>query len=152
MKQIYILGLILFNLNIFSQNISTLYGTTEGYSGDGGLATSAQLDGNCYMVFDDNGNLYIAEADNHIIRKIDNSGIITTIAGTGIAGSSGDGGLATSAQLNSPYGITFDTDGNLFFTEIFNHTIRKIDNSGIITTIAGTGVAGYSGDGGLATS
>jgi len=151
MKKIYILAIMLISLNSFSQNISTLYGTTWGYSGDGGLASVAQLNGNCNMVFDDNGNLYITDANNNMIRKIDNSGIITTIAGTGVAGYSGDGGLATAAQLNGPYDIAIDANGNLFFTG-FNYVIRKIDNSGIITTIAGTGVAGYSGDGGLATS
>ncbi|MEQ9205528.1 MAG: YDG domain-containing protein, partial [Cyclobacteriaceae bacterium] len=135
-----------------SQNISTLYGTTVGYSGDGNLATNAKIDGPTDLVYDTSGNLFFVDGRNNVVRKIDTNGIITTIAGNGTQGYSGDGGLATSAQLNAPYGITFDTNDNLFISEIGNHTIRKIDSNGIITTIAGNGTPGYSGDGGLATS
>ncbi|WP_115812916.1 NHL domain-containing protein, partial [Winogradskyella pacifica] len=133
--------------------ITTIAGTgVAGYSGDGGLATSAQLNDIRAVAFNSLGEMYITDGANHVIRKIDNSGFISTVYGNNTQGYSGDGGLATSAQLNYPRDLIFDNNDNLYFSSASNHTIRKIDNSGIITTIAGTGVAGYSGDGGLATS
>jgi len=132
--------------------ISTVAGTGAwGYSGDGGAATDAQLYAPRGVAVDSSGNLYIADFDNHRIRKVTSSGIISTMAGTGAFGYSGDGGAATSAQLDSPTGIAVDSSGNLYIADLFNHRIRKV-TSGIISTVAGTGAQGYSGDGGAATS
>ena len=96
----------------------------------------------------------MADTDNHCIRRVDGStGIIATVAGTGNAGYFGDGGLATSANLNKPSGVGVDTAGNIYFSDTENHRIRMVDaSSGIIATVAGTGNAGYFGDSGLATS
>lgn len=133
--------------------ISTVAGDgTIGSGGDGGSATSAQLNYPPSICVDASGNIYISDQANNRIRKVNTSGIISTIAGTGVAGFSGDGGLATSAQINYPYGITVDASGNIFFADFSNARVRKINTSGIITTIAGTGVTGNSGDGGPATS
>ena len=132
--------------------ITTLAGTGVGvFSGDGALATNAELSSPIGIAVD-SGNVYISDNNNHRIRKIDSSGIIRTIAGTGTGGFSGDGELATNANLGSPRGITVDSSGNLYIADIGNRRIRKVDSSGIITTVAGTGVYGYSGDGGLATN
>ena len=127
---------------------------TQGYSGDGGPATSAQLYGPAGVALDRVGNLYITEFNNYRIRKVNaGTGIITTVAGNGTGGYGGDGGPATSARLLQPYGITVDDSGNIFFDDGGNNRVRKIAaNTGIITTIAGNGTGGYSGDGGLATS
>jgi hypothetical protein len=132
--------------------INTIAGSSVyGYSGDGGPATAAGLRNPYDLCLDGIGNMYIADYSNHCVRKIDAFGIITTFAGTGIAGYSGDGGPATIALLNHPVGITADTHGNIYIAELDNNVIRKITPSGIISTIAGTGIAGYSGDGGPAT-
>lgn len=122
----------------------------HGYSGDGGPAVDARLHLPVDIAVDKNGNLFIAELGNHIIRKIDVNGIISTFAGTGVAGYSGDGGPATSALLYRPFGVAVDTAGNVYIAEDSNHVIRKVDPGGIISTIAGRGVKGYSGDGGPA--
>ncbi|RKP54029.1 hypothetical protein D7Z26_11610 [Cohnella endophytica] len=137
-----------------SDIISTVAGNgSGGYSGDGGAATSAQLRVPWAVAIDSSGNLYIADAANHRIRKVDKStGNISTVAGNGSFGYSGDGGLATSAQLNGPRGVAIDSDGNLYIADTGNHRIRKVDPSGIVSTLVGNGVAGYSGDGGAATS
>jgi hypothetical protein len=133
--------------------ISTFAGTdTADYSGDGGPATSAKLNQPVGVAIDSIGNIYIADYLNNVVRKVNTSGIISTIAGNNIADYSGDGGLATSAELNLPFDITIDETGNIYFTELNNHIVRKVNTSGIISTIAGTGTAGYSGDGGPATS
>ncbi len=125
--------------------------------GDGGPATAAQIIGPIGIAFDTSGNLYICDLGNSRIRKVNTAGIISTIAGTGVAGFSGDGGPATSAQLNYPCGLAIDNSGNLYITEEANQRVRKIDASGTITTIAGSGPTGlgvgtFSGDGGAATS
>jgi sugar lactone lactonase YvrE len=154
MKQLYIFIIatfLIFSTKSFAQNISTLYGTTEGYSGDGNLAVNAQFDGPTDLTYDTNGNLFFVDGQNSVVRKIDTNGIISTIAGNGTPGYSGDGGLATEAQLYVPYGIVFDSNNNLYISEIGNNVIRKIDANGIISTIAGNGIQGYFGDGGLAT-
>ncbi len=136
-----------------AQTIITIAGNgTQGYSGDGGSAISAKLDHPEGVAIDVAGNLYIADLSNHVIRKVNTSGIISTFAGTGTAGYSGDGGPATSAKLFSPRGVAIDAAGNLYIAELINHVIRKINTSGIISTFAGTSTAGYSGDGGPATS
>jgi len=108
MKQLYIFFIatfLIFSTKSYAQNISTLYGTTEGYSGDGDLASNAQLNGPTDLVYDTNGNLFFVDGQNSVVRKIDTNGIISTIAGNGIPGYSGDGGPATDAQLYVPYGI-----------------------------------------------
>ena len=124
-------------INVQSQTFTTVAGTfTTGYSGDGGQATSAQINGVGGMAFDQSGNLYFSDRGNHVIRKINTAGIISTIAGNGTAGSSGDGGAATSAKLNSPENIAIDATGNLYIKEPQNGKIRKVDLSGNISTYA----------------
>ena len=133
--------------------ITTFAGTgVAGSSGDGGAATSAQLHGPTGVTVDNNGNLYIVDPNNRKIRMVTSTGIMTTFAGTGVAGSSGDGGKATSAQLNGPSGVGTDSSGNLYIVDNGNQKIRMVNNVGIITTFAGTGTLGFSGDGGSATS
>jgi Bacterial Ig-like domain (group 3)/RTX calcium-binding nonapeptide repeat (4 copies)/NHL repeat len=123
-----------------------------GYSGDGGPATAALLNFPFSIAVDAAGDLFIVDLDNDVIREVDSQGIITTIAGNGTSGYSGDGGLATAAQLFRPSGIAVDGAGDLFIADGLSHVVRKVDAQGIITTIAGDGTAGYSGDGGPATS
>lgn len=131
--------------------ITTVVGTgIKGYSGDGGLAKNAELYYPVGLHFDNFDNLYIADDGNHVIRKVSPSGIISTIAGNGTSGFSGDGGIATDAQLNLPTGVTTDQFGNVYIADYFNHRIRKVNTSGIISTIAGNGFLGYSGDAGAA--
>ncbi len=108
----------------------------QGYSGDGGVATLAALNNPYGIAVDDSGNVYIADTDNNRIRKVDSSGIITTVAGNGTAGYSGDGGLATSAELNYPYGVAVDNLGNIYIGDQSNYCMRKVNTNGIITTIA----------------
>ncbi len=138
--------------------ISTFAGNhslSGGYSGDNGAATAAQINSAYYIAADAAGNVYIADNGNSVIRKVNTSGIITTIAGNyAMPGHcNGDGGLATAASLGDPYGITVDGGGNIYFADLFCSVIRKISPSGIITTIAGNYSLGmgYSGDGGQAT-
>jgi uncharacterized protein (TIGR03437 family) len=131
--------------------ITTVAGTaTAGYSGDNGPATAASLSFPTSVVVDTAGNLYIADAGNFVIRKIDTHGIITTFAGTGSEGFSGDGGPAVNAQLDEVNGLAFDAAGNLYLADSGNQRIRKIASDGAISTIAGTGVAGFTGGGGPA--
>ena len=124
-----------------------------GYSGDGGAATAAQLNSPYGVTADDAGNLYIADWGNRRIRRVDaSSGNISTVAGTGVFGGDGDGGAATAAQLNFPAGAAVDSEGNLYIADMRNQRIRKVDTAGVITTVAGNGTRGYSGDGGAATA
>lgn len=133
--------------------ISTYAGTgISGFSGDGGPASAAQLSFPTGLVFDSAGNLIIADQGNNRIRRIDPKGIITTIAGTGVAGYSGDGGPALQATFTNPYAVVFDKAGNLYITDILNYVVRIVNTAGIINTFAGNHTAGYSGDGGPATS
>ncbi|HTI33388.1 MAG TPA: NHL repeat-containing protein, partial [Miltoncostaea sp.] len=133
--------------------ISTYAGTgTAGFSGDGGQATAAQLDEAVDVALDGAGNLYIADRGNHRVRRVTPQGVITTIAGTGNNAFSGDGGPATSAELNNPVGVTVDAAGNVYIADELNHRVRRIDGNGVITTFAGTGVAGSTGDGGPAAA
>jgi sugar lactone lactonase YvrE len=133
--------------------ITTVAGNgSYGYSGDGGQATSASLAGPSGVAVDASGNLFIADTYNNVIRKVDNNGIITTVAGNGINGYSGDGGQATSASLVQPSGVAVDASGDLFIADTWNNRIREVNPDGIITTVAGNGSFNYSGDGGQATS
>ncbi len=135
----------------FAQIISTIAGRdTVGYAGDGIPASSAILNNSHGICIDNIGNIFFA--DGARIRKIDTSGIITTIAGTGVAGYAGDGGNATGALINSPGGIAIDGAGNVLFVDCNNNRIRKINTSGIISTFAGNGTSTFSGDGGMATA
>jgi trimeric autotransporter adhesin len=124
---------------------------TEGYSGDGGQATVAELAHPSGIAADASGNVYISDAQNWRVRKVNTSGIISTYAGINYAGYSGDGGPASAAELSFPYGLVFDGSGNLYIADNANNRIRKVNSAGIITTIAGNGTYGYSGDGGPAT-
>jgi hypothetical protein len=133
--------------------ISTIAGNgTVGWDGDGGLATSAQLNNPQGVAVDAAGNLYIADYSNNRIRKVNTAGIISTIAGTGGIGFSGDGGLATAAEILNPQSVWIDAAGNIFFSDYGNDRIRKISTNGIINTMVGTGTLGFSGDGGAATA
>jgi YVTN family beta-propeller protein len=133
--------------------ITTLAGTgVYGYSGDGGPATGAALRGPEGIAFDAIGNLYFSEVSNNIVRKVTPSGIISTYAGTGVAGFSGDGGPATAATMNFPRGIGFDVSGNLYIADANNQRVRIVTSAGTINTFAGTGRGGCTGDGGLATA
>jgi sugar lactone lactonase YvrE len=139
-------------VNALTGTITTFAGTSLGFSGDGGLATNAQLNWPRQIAIDVTGNLYIADYANRRIRKVDTSGIITTVAGTGILGDSGDGGPATNARFTHPYSVAVDSSGNLFVVDYSANRVRKINYAtGIITTVAGNGTAGYSGDGFAAT-
>jgi sugar lactone lactonase YvrE len=131
--------------------ISTYAGNgTAGFSGDGGAATSAELSGPLGIAFDNAGNLYIADSGNERVRRVTPLGIISTIAGNGTPGYNGDGVAATGAELNNPNGIVADTSGNIYIGDYFNNRVREVNTAGIISTVAGNGTGGYSGDGGLA--
>lgn len=132
--------------------VSTVAGTgTLGYSGDGGAASAATLALPGAVAYDKNGNLYLADTNNHVVREITPGGTITTITGTGIEGFAGDGGAATAAQLDTPTGVAVDASGNLYIADSHNHRIREV-SGGTIVTIAGTGTPGYAGDGAAATA
>ena len=131
--------------------MTRIAGTGErGFGGDGGPATDASLAMPYDLRFDSRGNLYIADFGNHRIRRVTPDGMIETAAGTGEAGYSGDGAPATAARLNGPYGAFVDAADRLLIADSFNHVIRRVDEDGVITTIAGAGAAGYAGDGGPA--
>jgi hypothetical protein len=140
--------------------ISTSTGiTTAGYSGDHGLNNYAQLNNPndvAYVKLNHESTIdhfyIIADLNNHRIRKVDKDGVITTIAGTGIAGYNGDGGLAVNAKINYPVSVAIDSLGNVYFSDQSNRRIRKIDTNGIISTVAGTGVNGYNGENIMATT
>ena len=134
--------------------ITTYAGTgTAGYTGDGGLAVAARLSTPQGLHLTSTGDLYVADSGNNVIRKIAAlTGVITTIAGTGTAGFTGDGGPATSARLDSPEAVHLAPTGDIYISDTGNHAVRRIlAATGILTTIAGTGAAGYAGDGGPAT-
>ena len=130
--------------------ITTVAGTGErGYSGDGGPATDAQLNEPYEVRFDEAGDLYFVDMRAAVIRKVDmESGTISTIAGTGEPGFSGDGGAATDAQFNQPHSLAFDAEGDIYVADIGNHRIRRVDmTTGIISTFSGTGEASTASDG-----
>ena len=127
-------------------------GVDQGaFAGDGGPASKARLSEPVGLVFDGKGNLYVADRDNHAIRKISPDGVISTVAGDGSPGFSGDGGPATKAKLDQPEAFAFDAQGNIYFSDSANNRVRRIDTHGVITTVAGTGESGFAGDGGPAT-
>jgi hypothetical protein len=134
-------------------NVSTLAGTgVAGYSGDGGPATAAQLNfvhGAAQLT---DGSFVLADTINSVIRKVSTSGVISTVVGDGNAGYSGDGGPAASAEINNPRGLAAMPDGGFVFPDSNNHRVRRVWPNGTITTVAGTGVQGFAGDGGPATS
>jgi DNA-binding beta-propeller fold protein YncE len=120
----------------------------------GGPATSTGISQPFGICTGPDGALYVCEVGSHVVRRVDlQSGILTTVAGCGRKGYSGDGGVATSAELNEPYEVRFDSQGNMLFVEMQNHLVRKVDaKTGIISTLIGSGTAGFSGDGGPATA
>jgi sugar lactone lactonase YvrE len=133
--------------------ITTVAGNGErGFSGDGGPATSGSLNFPCGVALGAAGNMYIADYYNNRTREVSTSGTINTVAGTGAPQFYGDGGPATSASLHGPKGVALDGAGNLYIADYFNNRIRKVGLSGIISTVAGNGTQGFSGDGGPATS
>lgn len=133
--------------------ISTIAGTVNaGYNGDGIPASTAWLLAPSALAIDNVGNLYIADYGNDRIRKINQAGIISTVAGNGISGFSGDGGPATSAKLYRPRGVAVDAVGNIYICDRLNQRIRRVDPSGIISTLAGNGLTGFGGDGGNSTN
>lgn len=122
------------------------------YGGDGGPALNAQFYAPADVAIDGSGNVYIADSENNLVRRVDTSGIITTLAGTGTCGSSGDGGSALKAMLCLPQGLATDGAGNVYIAESHGSRIRKVSPNGTISTVAGNGVTGFSGDGGQATA
>ena len=145
------------SVSLYAQTITTVAGGATGhggYWGDGGPATAAQIGVFGGLAIDDSGNIYIADANNERIRKVDaTTGIINTIAGTGIAGYNGDNIPATSVQFNYPTAVCLDKENNIYIGDAYNYRIRKIDAvTGIITTFAGNGINGFYGDNGPATA
>lgn len=133
-------------------NMTRFAGTGEsGFSGDGGKAIKAQLKSPANLAFDRKGNLYITDRNNHRVRKVDTRGVITTVAGNGVAGFSGDGGKATEAQLSLPSGVVVDDKNNIYISDRSNDRVRVVSNKGIITTFAGNGIDDFKGDSGPAT-
>ncbi len=141
-------------LKVSASGITSLFAGTggPGFNADGIPATNSMLNRPTGLCVDKEGNVYIADNNNYRIRKVDTFGIMTTIAGNGIVGYAGDGGLAVNANLNSPYDVHADTTGNIYIADRLNNVIRKINTAGIISTVAGSFSPGFSGDGGSATS
>ncbi len=136
-----------------SWTVSVVAGTGEaGYSGDGAPAIQARLNNPFDLAFSPDGGLVFSDTFNHVLRRIDAvTGVISTIAGTGEKGFSGDGGMATGARLNEPYGVVVDRAGRVFFADRLNGRVRVVGADGVISTLAGDGSGVSSGDGGLAT-
>lgn len=146
--------LLLTYSQLSAAEVITVAGTGENkHFGDGGLAPKAGVGGPFGVVIGPDGALYICETTTHVVRRVDpKTNIITTVAGTGVNGYSGDDGPATKAKLNEPYEVRFDSAGNMFFVEMKNHIVRRVDTkTGIISTVAGTGKQGFSGDDGDAS-
>ena len=150
MRMLWTIGLVALTALAGSGGIDTVAGTGgRGYSGDGGPAIKAKLDQPFHCEYDPVGRILIAEAGNHCIRSIDlGNEAIKTIAGTGKKGYSGDGGPANQATFNEPYAVVISLQGDLYIADRLNAVIRKVNSKGIVTTVAGTGTKGYSGDGG----
>src|SRR5258708_12710511 len=146
----FIAFLIPLLLSAAPKTVSTIAGTgVAGFSGDGGPAIAGQTNNPYGSVIGPDGGLYFCEVGNHRVRRLDlKKHQLSTVAGTGTKGYSGDGGPALAASLNEPYEVRFDRSGNMFFAEMQNHVVRRVDaKSRIITTVAGTGTAGLAGDG-----
>ncbi len=137
-----------------AQTITTIAGNgVPAFAGDNAQATAASLNGLQGVAVDTNGNVYIADTQNHRVRRVASNGVITTFAGTGVQGFSGDNGPATAAQLGLPTGVTVDSAGNLYISDVGNSRVRRVAaGTGIITTVAGNGTNGFSGDNGPATA
>ena len=138
---------------VSAATVRTLAGTGQsGHSGDGGPGVKAQVANPYGLTVGPDGALYVCEIDTHRIRRLDlKTGIISTVAGTGEMGYSGDGGPALQAKLNQPYEVRFDSAGNMYFVEMRNHLVRRVDaKTRVISTVAGTGEPGFAGDGGPA--
>ncbi len=146
----FLIILLLFRLTCQAATIETFAGSGKaGYQGDGKEAIHAELNQPFGVTVGPDGNVYFCDTNNHVIRKILENGIIETIIGTGEQGYTGDGGPATDATLNEPYEIRFHPNGDLYWVERMNHIVRKKDHAtGKVTTLAGTGIPGFSGDGG----
>jgi len=149
-----VLSFATISIPLSDHTMTTIAGTgAAGYAGDGGPATKALLNEPAHCSFGPKGEMYIADTGNHCIRMIGKNGRITTVAGCGKKGYSGDGGKATEATFNEPYGVVVDPQSNLYIVDRLNACVRRVDGkSGIITTLAGTGKPGYSGDGGPASN
>lgn len=147
--------LVVVTLAVASESIASEVVTVAGtgkkeYSGDGGLAREAGAGEPYGLTIGPDGSLYFCDIAFHVIRRVDHEGRISTVAGSGKKGYAGDGGPATQALLNEPYEIKFDTDGSMYFVEMVNNLVRKVEKTGVISTVAGTGKPGFSGDGGPA--
>ncbi len=133
--------------------IATIAGNgAKAFGGDGGSALEASLNAPTMVAFAPDGSYYIADFENERVRRVDSDGLITTVAGNGVAAFGGDGGLAVDASLHDPTGVAVDSAGNLYIADAFNDRIRKVDLDGVISTFAGSGVGGFGGDGGAATA
>jgi streptogramin lyase len=147
--------MLILSLSAVAGGVATVTGNgSDGYSGDNGIATSAAVSQPFGIAIGPGKALYVCEVGSHVIRRVDAAtGIITTVAGNGTKGYSGNGGPAIQAKLNEPYEVRFDEDGNMFFVEMQNHVVRRVDaKSGTITLVAGSGAQGFSGDGGPASA
>lgn len=152
MRLLLVLLPALFATTAAGQTVSTFAGTgSRGFRGDGGPANQAQLNNPFAVARGPDGYIYICDVDNHRIRRVAKDGTISTFAGNGKKAYAGDGGPAVHAALNQPYELAWDSAGHLYFVEIGNHVVRKVDaQKGTISTVAGNGKAGFSGDGGPA--
>jgi sugar lactone lactonase YvrE len=145
---------VIWKINASTGIITTIAGVgTSGFAGDNGPATSSKLNDPQAVIVGPNGNIYITDTGNVRIRMIDHTtGIITTVAGNGVASYSGDNGPATSASISYAGELAIDASGNIYIADYMNSRVRRVDSAtGVITTVAGNGTAGFSGDGGLAT-
>ncbi|RLT01367.1 MAG: hypothetical protein DWI21_18835, partial [Planctomycetota bacterium] len=146
-----VIGLLVLSAELFASEVLTVAGTgKKEYSGDGGLARDAGAGEPYGLTIGPDGSLYFCDIAFHVIRRVDKDGRISTVAGSGKKGYAGDGGPATQALLGEPYEIKFDADGSMYLVEMVNNLVRKVDKTGVISTLAGTGKSGFSGDGGSA--
>ncbi|HTB06760.1 MAG TPA: hypothetical protein VK806_07375, partial [Bacteroidia bacterium] len=154
-KLVLLSGIILIAFASSAQvyNINTFAGNgTGGYTGDGISAVTAEINDPEAVSVDTAGDVFITDYENNRIRMVNTLGIISTVAGNGTAGNTGNGGLATLAEINHPYGASVDSSGTLLIADGYNNCVRYVNSSGIISTVAGNGTAGYNGDGILATT